>query len=371
MRNAFFLITLFSLFCCNNTRNEKENSQGPIPNSSSERAVVEDQSSNKKRVVYVTAASGLSYRAQPNLTAKKLGSFDLGTRLNVLEETGIQLEVVDNGKSISGQWIQVVLNDHDWKNKDRYQTGYVFDGFTVDSLDADFSKLPQYFNYSEFKQPDIKFEALQLKLTKIAPSEFESYAALRTRENKGSKKVVPWKSVGNPEKGGYFTLDVKDRLLKFPCGENYFRPCYTYGGFFKEMNAYSIGRFGESIYESFFLDKDNGSIFFPSCGYDHGAYGLIVSPSNEKILVSSSIDYDTFKEFYDARSTIVIYDIKNCKHLDDIKTAYSYASKDWEIYRVYWIDDQSFVMEVFDKTKLDEDGQQVPVDLRYLKAEIE
>ena len=94
-----------------------------------------------------------------------------------------------------------------------------------------------------------------------------------------------------------------------------------------------------------------------------------MSPTKNRLASISSIDSERLK-FYHSRSVITIYDIENIKSLSEIKRAYTYSSQQWEVSRINWIDDESFILEVYDKTEKDENGISIPIDIRYLKAKI-
>lgn len=255
--------------------------------------------------------------------------------------------------------------------RDKWHKGYVFSGFVIDSTEADFSKLPVDISYEfSFPQTQIEYQEIDLEFTKTTLSEFNEHQKSNNTENKDYNEPKPLKSEGNPQQGGYFILEINERLYKFPCGSGYSRPCYTYQGFNQYLNAYSIGQHGDGIYQTFYLDKDNGSIFRINSPYDDGNYGLYISPTRKRLVSVSSIDYDRFKEFYGSRSVIIIYDVENVKSFSEIKKAYIFSSKQWEISRVNWINDKSFILEVYDKTKKDDNGMDMPADTRYLKATI-
>lgn len=379
MKKAIFYILIFSIsICCKN--GEKEIEQTPISGSKDTLAIEKKQDSVKSSittkpqtaetlketgVVYVTAESGLTYREKPDINSEKLGKFELGSKLSVLEKTGIYLRITDEQKNIEGEWIMVESKRYKWHK------GYVFSGFVIDSTEADFSKLPVDISYEfSFPQIQIDYQEIDLEFTKTTLSEFNEHQKSNNTENKDNIEPKPLKSVGNPQQGGYFILEINERLYKFPCGSEYSRPCYTYQGFNQYLNAYSIGQHGDGIYQTFYLDKDNGSIFRINSPYDDGNYGLYISPTRKRLVSVSSIDYDRFKEFYGSRSIIIIYDVENVKSFSEIKKAYIFSSKQWEISRVNWINDKSFILEVYDQTKKDDNGMDIPADTRYLKAMI-
>ncbi len=318
-------------------------------------------------VVYVIAENGLTYRKEPDINSEKLGKFELGSKLSLVEKTGIQLEVKDNQKTIKGEWIKVISKRYKW------HIGYVFDGFVIDSTNADFSKLIIDYSFvnRSLKQSKIEYQKVDFEFAKTNLSEFNKYQISKFENPNKSIEIKPLVSVGNQQDGGYFILKTNKNIFKFPCGKNYSRPCYIYQGFYhfnQYLNAYSIGRFGDGIFETFYLDKDNSSIFEINSEYDDGNFNMFISPLKEKLIVVSSTNYEDYKEYYSSRSSLVIYDIKNIKTFTDIKKAYEFSSEDWEISNLNWINEKSFILEVYDKTKKDNNGMDVPVNLNYLKV---
>jgi len=376
MRNTILhIIILLLLFSCKNKKKEieqiqisrKKNSLTIDKNIDTIKPIIKSkyqiiQSQKEIGVVYVTAESGLTYRENPNINSEKLGEFELGSKLAVIEKTGIQFEIKDKQKNIKGEWIKVMSKRFKW------HTGYVFNGFVVDSTKADFSKLIIDYSFvnSTFKQPEIEYQKIDFEFTKTNLSEFNKYQT-PINPNKFFE-IKPLASVGNPQDGGYFILETNKNIFKFPCGKNYSRPCYIYQGFNQFLNAYSIGRVGDGIFETFYLDKDNNSIFKINSEYDDGNFDMYISPLKEKLIIVSSTNYEDYREYYSSRSSIIIYDIKKTKNFSDIKKAYGYYSENWEISNINWINEKSFILEVFDKTKKDDNGMDIPVDLSYLKV---
>ncbi|MCA0131122.1 SH3 domain-containing protein [Winogradskyella alexanderae] len=69
---------------------------------------------------YVIADNGLSIREKPNLNSKKIGKLKYGQSIKIEDDTGEKLVILDNGKTVSGNWVRV---------KTRTKYGYVFDGY--------------------------------------------------------------------------------------------------------------------------------------------------------------------------------------------------------------------------------------------------
>lgn len=92
-------------------------------------------------IQYVNAENGLAVRENPNRGSTRLGLLDYGTVLEIIEHTNLQLDVMDNGKKLTGEWVKV-------RSIDAYDTfeGYVFNGFlTEEQLEKRFKT-----KYDEF-----------------------------------------------------------------------------------------------------------------------------------------------------------------------------------------------------------------------------
>lgn len=92
-------------------------------------------------IQYVKAENGLAIREKPNRGAMRLALLDYGTVLEITEHTNLQLDVMNNGEKLTGEWVRV-------RSLDAYNTfeGYVFNGFLTEE------KLEKRFKtkYSEF-----------------------------------------------------------------------------------------------------------------------------------------------------------------------------------------------------------------------------
>ncbi len=79
-------------------------------------------------IQYVFAENGLIVREKPNQGAIKVGLLDYGTPIEVIEHTNLNLDVVDNNKTISGQWVKVRGIDA----YEFFEEGYVFNGYLTE-----------------------------------------------------------------------------------------------------------------------------------------------------------------------------------------------------------------------------------------------
>tara|TARA_B100001093_G_scaffold462637_1_gene478032 strand:- start:18058 stop:19197 length:1140 start_codon:yes stop_codon:yes gene_type:complete len=74
---------------------------------------------------YAVAKSGLNVRVMPELGAPKISKILYLTEVKILAETGVELSIVDEGETLSGQWIEIQFNDEN----NGLTNGFVFDQF--------------------------------------------------------------------------------------------------------------------------------------------------------------------------------------------------------------------------------------------------
>lgn len=79
------------------------------------------------RPLYVTADNGLIIRDQPDRKGNRIGKLEYGTRIRVIENTGKKLELVDDGETISGEWLKIRKPGVIAIGESEF--GYVFDGY--------------------------------------------------------------------------------------------------------------------------------------------------------------------------------------------------------------------------------------------------
>ena len=99
---------------------------------------------------YVSAPSGLRVRNEPSLEGERIGVRPFGKKVRIIERTGIELVVKENGKDLAGEWVGIesrLLQNGELATV----TGYVFDGFLVKTKAAIKTAIPM----------DIKIEKLQ------------------------------------------------------------------------------------------------------------------------------------------------------------------------------------------------------------------
>ncbi len=369
----FYGIIIFALSCSNNSATKAaedsaskqvDTTQEVKPAKTTSQAT-SNQAPLPLSYVYVNAPNGLTCREAPDIKAEKIGKFDLGARLGLLEKTNIPFQVVDQGELLKGEWIKVRFADYTWQDPYKPLSGYVFSGFTVDSLEADHLKLPQYFGSDITLVDFIEPQKLELSFKPIDAKTFDNLPAF------DNDIIIPDTTKAIEEfKGGSFIVETDKSNLKFPCGPHFRRPCYVYQGFLPAINCFLIGQFGEAVYSSFLLDKNNEAVFHLLAEQDGGAPPPSISPNNKYMATFESIDAYDAEQYYESRTIITLYDIQGLKNLSDIQATYSYANKEWEIWDYKWIDDESFALKIFEEGRQDQNGMRIPVKCSYLKATI-
>lgn len=97
---------------------------------------------------FVTATNGLIVRANPNKQAQRIGKLPYGSSVEIQTRTQTYLEVLDNGNSIQGEWVEVKCLEQDIPIQ-----GYVFDGYlTKEELHR---KFLIHFPHMKIEMPDI------------------------------------------------------------------------------------------------------------------------------------------------------------------------------------------------------------------------
>jgi len=88
---------------------------------------------NDKVYYTVAAASGLTVRSEPSINSEKLGKFSAGEHLELIQDTGKFLSILDNGLAVNGNWFKVKKMNHSWDDKPTL-TGYVFSGYLLRNM---------------------------------------------------------------------------------------------------------------------------------------------------------------------------------------------------------------------------------------------
>lgn len=85
--------------------------------------------SNAQSWLYVSAENGLFARDQPNMASNKIVKLNYGTKVEVVKNTDLNMDVLDSGKKISGQWVKINAYVNYF-----YVEGYVFNGYLTEEV---------------------------------------------------------------------------------------------------------------------------------------------------------------------------------------------------------------------------------------------
>ena len=62
-----------------------------------------------QKIVYINAKSGLNVRATPDLNGDKIAKLEYATKVIIRNQTRQSLTVEDEGKTISGEWVEIIF----------------------------------------------------------------------------------------------------------------------------------------------------------------------------------------------------------------------------------------------------------------------
>jgi hypothetical protein len=75
----------------------------------------------------VSAENGLFVRDKPNMASNTVIKLNYGTKVNVIQKTDLNMDVLDNGEKISGQWVKINAYVNFYNIE-----GYVFNGYLTE-----------------------------------------------------------------------------------------------------------------------------------------------------------------------------------------------------------------------------------------------
>ncbi len=146
-----------------------------------------------------------------------------------------------------------------------------------------------------------------------------------------------------------FELQIGDRksIIKFECKERIPETCYRYVGYSENAEVHLISKCRD-VCELYLIDSYNGSTLSVQSEFDGGSFPVFLP--DYMILYSSYFD-DSFGDYYEYRSIIDIYELKNTNDLEQkFKYIGSINSKKWSINELYESNNQnSFLLKIYDK----------------------
>ncbi len=149
--------------------------------------------------------------------------------------------------------------------------------------------------------------------------------------------------------GNDFELNPGDgkSIIKFECNKETPWKCFTYSGYSKNAEVHIITKCRD-VCELYLIDSYSGSIISIPSAFDSGSFPAFVG----KYMILYSSFYDSsFDKYYDYRSIIDIYELKNTNNLKEkFKYVGSIQSKNWSIQELYEsVNQNSFLMKIFDE----------------------
>lgn len=203
-----------------------------------------------QKEVYVSAKNGLIVRNKPNRTAERIGKFNHAEKLNLLQKTGKQIIVIDDGKTIKGEWYKVDSNNA--------LTGYVFSGFLSDK------KLKNSFEFISYNT-DYDYFFLEVRNRKGDVETFIHNTEEDIKYLRGDIIEIAWKEDSITMAGDESIVEEANILISS-----------------KKIKDGNVSKFRKNYKKeiSYLLDKDNYSASFLEKIYLNVEY-YIANTTNE------------------------------------------------------------------------------------------
>ncbi|AIZ42463.1 SH3 domain-containing protein [Cellulophaga baltica] len=127
MKKILLILEILLLVACKGKITKPENKS--IIQSKNDSILLKKKVSTQEEIYYVIAKTGLIYRDKPK--GKRLGNFGFGSKLKILEKTGVFQEIKNDKKPLKGEWVKIA----------NYNTvAYAFDGF-LSNKEPEFQQL--------------------------------------------------------------------------------------------------------------------------------------------------------------------------------------------------------------------------------------
>ncbi len=366
MRSLFFFIFLLSIFSCQEQVKVKQGvkDQKQLTISTEKKRTTPSLKTNNAtptlKTVFVQAKSGLVFRSAPHPDSSKLGVFDFGTKLHVVQETNIPLVIKEKEQTISGQWLKVKSRSARQENNNFYRdqfyfSGFVFSGFVADSSNVDFTQIPIFYediSYEKMKWPIEKKERTDLQFSEITFKEFKNYQS-------NYKTGVLLDSTKETRPGSYFIIPTQTHQFKFSCGAD-FTYCHYYKGYVEALHSHVISMVGSGVEMVYLINKKNNQLYPLATPFDNGCEAPRISKSGDLFIAFASNVFhkEAFISFYKKDKKTKAFDLINYE---------SFLTDEWRILDLVWVDDQSFALSVYEERSWNKstDKEEI-IGLRYL-----
>lgn len=127
--------------------------------------------------------------------------------------------------------------------------------------------------------------------------------------------------------------------------------CEIDSGQFIQRSEIYVRHDCNKICETYLCEKaTNRKMIMPS-NYDAGILSMSFSPSCSQLMISSSYDGPDFREYYEHRAEIFIFNVTTGNGLSGIKPSLKFYTKDWSIDDLIWINDKTIALKVYEEGK--------------------
>ena len=205
---------------------------------------------------YTVAKSGLNVRVMPKLGMPKVTTLLYLTEVEVIAETGVELSIEDEGKTLSGQWIEIQFKDEN----NRTKSGFVFDQF-VKSISFGTSAPKGALQIVHLSKPH--FDILTQHLSLETLIDYDDYQRLIRQEDKDLidlyVKARRLREQLNKEFGKNYRLNVEKLLGELRDFEQK-EILGVYSSCIAECTAYSMELRTSDFYDQ--SNEDRERIFF-------------------------------------------------------------------------------------------------------------
>lgn len=102
------------------------------------------------------------------------------------------------------------------------------------------------------------------------------------------------------------------------------------------------------ICETHLQDTKSGEQLYLPSNFDAGIMDMIFSPDENSFMVYSAYDGPEYAHFYESRSEIMVYSIREGTGLQAITFSAWFDTRDWSIADIVWIDSDSIALQVYE-----------------------
>jgi hypothetical protein len=217
----------------------------------------------------------------------------------------------------------------------------------------DFTQIPTVWITDTIKKTDT------LSFKPITEKEFLNFQASQKNKTQVDTTI-------KPDSSGLFIVQTKKSYYELIQSNDY-SSSYDYACYFPAIKSHLIYHCGEGMCEAFLLDNEADVKMVVPCSYDAGPMGILISPSNKRILFYSSYDGADYGKYYSHRSEFSIYQISKGNGIQELQVFITFETGNWSIDEIVWINDNSIALKVYEGEGF---GDRIEGEYKYLKTSI-